>query len=120
MGNSDFKSIDDGMKLHLQEAEFMKKEWISYVYSTINELSSRITTNTLQIQKEREHFITSLIKLNDKITLELSKNSNINKYDLERLSTRLNDNGSWFSHGGCLAFLGRQTVGSISDKPNAW
>lgn len=88
MVESNFK--DDGVRLHLQEAEFMKKEWISYVYSTISELSSKVTTNTLQIQKEREYIITSLIKLNEKITIELSKNSNINKEELKKLSRKLN------------------------------
>lgn len=89
MSADNFKEIDDSIRLHLQEAEFMKKEWISYVYSTIDGLSSKVNANSIQIQKEREYVITSLMELQEKITKELAKNNCANRADLKKLSKEL-------------------------------
>jgi len=78
---------DDNIKLHLQEADDIKKKWFSYVFDNIQKLNDKIEVNTLQLQKEKEELLKLLVEYRDKL-LEAIKESDIEKrQDLEKLRT---------------------------------
>lgn len=76
---------DDDIKLHLQEADDIKKKWFSYVFDNIQKLHEKIEANTLQLQKEKEELLKLLVDYRDKL-LEVIKESDVEKRkDLEKL-----------------------------------
>lgn len=80
----------DDIKLHLQEAENLKKQWFSYVYASIHTLSDKIENNVTQLHKDKEELLKLIIKYRDTL-LSVIKESNLeNKNDLESLKDDIN------------------------------
>ncbi len=78
-----------GVKLHLQEAEIMKKEWYGYALSAIEKLHDKVEANAIQLQKEREEFFRSLVDLRDKLTEELKRSDTEKSIELKKVEEKL-------------------------------
>jgi len=63
--------LDVGVKLHLQEADVLKKQWVKYVYKTIDDLSTKLDATNEKLYQEREYLLTSLTTLKDGLQEEL-------------------------------------------------
>ena len=63
--------LDTGVKLHLQEADVLKKQWVEYVYKTIDDLSTKLDSTTEKLHKEREYLLTNLMSLKENLQKEI-------------------------------------------------
>ena len=63
--------LDTEVKLHLQEADVLKKQWVEYVYKTIDDLSTKLDNTTEKLHKEREYLLTSLMSLKESLQREI-------------------------------------------------
>lgn len=80
---------DEDVKLHLQEADDLKKQWFNYVFESIQKLNEKIEATTLQLQKEKEELIKLMIMHRDKL-LEVIKETDVkNKEDLDKLTRQI-------------------------------
>lgn len=81
---------DDGdVKLHLQEADELKKKWFSYVFDSIQRLNDKIEASSLQLQKEKEELIKLLVQYRDSLLKVIQDNDIKHKEDLEKLRDNL-------------------------------
>lgn len=80
---------NDDVKLHLQEAEELKKQWFSYVYESIQTLNEKIEKNVFQLQKEKEELLKLLVQYRDELLAVIKENDLEHKKDLEKLRDNL-------------------------------
>lgn len=80
---------DDDVKLHLEEADEIKKKWFSYVFDSIQRLSDKIEANALQLQKEKEELLKLLMSHRDELKRAIQANDLKHKEDLEKLRDSL-------------------------------
>ena len=83
------QDTDDEVKLHLEEANVIKKEWFSYVFASIQRLSDKIENNTLQLQKEKEELLKILMTHRDELKKVIQDNELKHRDDLEKLRDNL-------------------------------
>ncbi len=76
---------DNNIKLHLKEADDIKKKWFSYVFDNIQKLHEKIEANTLQLHKEKEELLKLLIEYRDKLLDTIKESDAAKKQDLEKL-----------------------------------
>lgn len=87
--NEDYDTKDDGVKLHLRESEALKKQWVTYVFETVQKLHDRVEANTLQVQKEREEFFHKLVELKEKLEEQLKDASKEQARELKKIDEKL-------------------------------
>jgi oligoendopeptidase F len=83
-------NIDQNIKLHLQEAEDMKKQWFSYVYQNIDRLSRTIETTAIRVEQERVEVLERLNKLREELNVNIRNTSGEQSKQLEKAEIRLN------------------------------
>jgi len=76
---------NEGVKLHLQEADNLKKQWFSYVFESIQKLHDKIEINTAQLRKEKEELLKILMAYKEELNKTTQENSTKHREDLERL-----------------------------------
>lgn len=83
------KEFTSEVKLHLKEADDMKKQWYSYVFTSISSLSDKVEATALRVEKERAEVLEKLNVLRDILTEEIKKSSNGQTKELEKTEYRL-------------------------------
>lgn len=94
--NDNYRSLDEGVKLHLDEANFMKRQWFNQVVDNLERvtnnleaLQNKVDSFKLEVQKEREEAYRELISLRDDIYEKLQKISSSNRTDMEQCRTQI-------------------------------
>ena len=80
---------DDDVKLHLQEADDLKKKWFEYVFASIQRLNDKIESSSLQFYKEKEELLKLLVDYRDNLLKVIQGNDIRHKEDLEKLRDNL-------------------------------
>jgi len=82
-------NANDDIKLHLQEADDLKKKWFSYVFDSIQKLYDKIETNAIQLHKEKEEILKLLIEYKNDLNESIQDTNTKNRSELERLKNAL-------------------------------
>ena len=82
-------SNSDDVKLHLQEADDLKKQWFSYVFESIRKLYDKIELNSLQVKKEKEELLKILMDYRKEFSEGIQNYGSKTKDDLEKLRNNL-------------------------------
>jgi predicted RND superfamily exporter protein len=80
---------EDGTKLHLQEAENLKKQWYSYVLVSIQKLSDKIDENNAKIFKYKEDLLEFTSKYKEDAAKEFAKIADKSESNLKNTEERL-------------------------------
>lgn len=82
-------SNSDDVKLHLQEADDLKKQWFNYVFESIRKLYDKIESNSLQVKKEKEELLKILMDYRKEFSENVQECGEKSKDDLEKLRNNL-------------------------------
>lgn len=84
-------NTDEVIKLHLQEADDLKKKWFSYVFDSIQKLHDKMESNTLQLQKEKEELLKLLMEYRDKLLMVTRDNDYKHSEHLDKLKDNIDE-----------------------------
>lgn len=77
------------VKLHLQEADNIKKQWFTYVYQSIDNLSHRVEATALKVERERVEVLEKLNKLREMLADDIKNSSLEQTKQLEKVESRI-------------------------------
>lgn len=83
------EGIQNEVKLHLQEADSIKKQWFSHVYKSIDDLSHRVEATALQVERERVEVLEKLNKLREMLSKDIKVSCTEQTKQLEKVESRV-------------------------------
>jgi len=83
------EDIQNEVKLHLQEADIIKKQWFSYVYKSIDDLSHRVETTALKVEMERVEVLEKLSELRELLSKDIKAGCLDQTKQLEKVENRI-------------------------------
>jgi len=85
------EKLDTGTRLHLEEADTLKKQWVKYVYKTIDDLSSKLDSLEKKVYDEREYFLDSLMNLKETLRDVIDEGDAKNTRELKGVVSKLDE-----------------------------
>lgn len=82
-------NIQHDVKLHLQEADDIKKQWFNYVYASIERLSARVEATSLKVERERVEVLERLNELREMLSKDIKEVASDQLKQLEKVETRV-------------------------------
>lgn len=79
----------DGIKLHLQEADDLKKQWFTYVFESIQKLYDKIEMNATTLRREKDDLLKILMDYRTEVNKDIQVHDLKNKDDLDKLRVNL-------------------------------
>ena len=77
------------VKLHLQEADNLKKQWFDYVFKSIDRLSEKVEATALKVEHERVEVLERLNKLREMLSADIKSNKADQTKQLEKVEERV-------------------------------